>query len=850
MKIKAMKPTHSPWWLERFLGGVDDPARSEREQAFLRLFIALIGFGYLAWQLAGQGHGSQDSAVISHARLFFGFFILYAVGMLVSTYVRPEPSQLRRTLGVLMDLGGFSYVLALFDGAAAPWFPVYLWVTFGNVLRYGTPYLYISALVSLVGFGVVLAVSPFWQTHLALGVGLWMSLMVLPLYAWVLAQRLRNAQRAAEEASHAKSQFLAKMSHEIRTPLNGIIGAAELLRARALPAEEKRLVEVIDNSGRGLLDLVNDILDLSKIEARKVVAEAHPFDFHAFINGIVDVMEIGADHKGLRLITSIDPRIPCRLEGDEHHLRQVLLNLLGNAVKFTEQGEVELRCMLVAEEEGQIRVSFSVRDTGIGIPEDKQAAILEPFVQADRTTAHRYGGTGLGTTIARELVEIMGGRLTLTSRPGQGTLFRFELPLRRRTPDLLPALPLAGRSVLALFEDSTAARRAVDQMREWSLEVLTATDLAGAEWQLRRAAQEYSPVVAVVVSPKLEKALQKRLPHWQGEGLVNDALALLVADFEGAGGLELADRDRVRGRRVWVQDLVELHHALHAQRVAGGFEEPIYRPREERGEPLKVLIADDNATNRLVLSSLLRNAGHEVDETADGQSFLQTIEAGSYDLVLVDLHMPDMSGLEVYQMYQYAHLGQKLVPFVIVTADVTETTRERCRQMGIDHVIAKPVTAESLFEVIAALGIDDHREPPSGELVRAVLPVEDVPLIDMEKISELLALDAGSGLEKRIFDCFLEDSEAILSGMEKALADRDDARLRELAHALRGSAANVGLIRLQMVAERWERRDFEMQQIPERSDLDDLRQLVQRSSRRLAEAFGLEKSRPRLRVVH
>ncbi len=848
MKVKASEPKHGPKWVARLVGGADDPARSEREQAVLRLFIALVGYGYLAWRLSEATLGPERSAALDHARFFFAFFIAFAAGVLASTYLHPKPSHLRRSLCVLVDLGGFSYVLALFGGAAAPWFPVYLWVTFGNVLRYGTPYLYLSALISLVGFGVVLMVSPYWQNHIALGVGLWLSLLVLPLYAWLLAQRLRNAQQAAEKANRAKSQFLAKMSHEIRTPLNGIIGAAELLRARSLPAEARRLVEVIDNSGRGLLDLVNDILDLSKIEARKLVSEAHPFDFHAFVNGIVDVVEIDADRKGLRLFASIDPRIPCRLEGDEHHLRQVLLNLLGNAVKFTEQGEVELRCMLVSEEAGRIRVAFSVRDTGIGIPEDKQATILEPFVQAERTTAHRYGGTGLGTAIARELVEIMGGRLTLTSRPGQGTVFRFELPLRRRTSDMLPALPMAGRSVLTLFEETPTSRHIVGQLQEWSLEVLAATDLIEADRLLRRAVREYSPVAAVVVSVEWEKALLERLSNWRAKGWVNEDLALVVADFEGAGS-EPTDRDRVSGRRVRVHDVVELHHALHAQRLSGAFEEPIYRPREERGEPLRILIADDNATNRLVLSSLLRNAGHHVDETEDGESFLQAIEAEPYDLALVDLHMSDMSGLEVYQMYQYAHLNQKSVPFVIVTADVTEATRNQCREMGIDHVIAKPVSAESLFEVMDALDLGRHSEPPSGEIARAVLPPEDVPLIDMEKIEELLALDSGSGLEKRIFDCFVEDSEAILAGMTAAVADQDDARLRELAHALRGSAANVGLVRLQMVAEQWERQAAESQHRYGEVDLDGLRRLVQQSSRRLAEAFGLEKRQPRLRVV-
>ena len=847
-----MKPADSDRWsAQRGFGSLFSrggrAAGGEREQAWLRAAILLFTLLYLLWRQHRGDLGGEE------ARLMIGFvasMMVLSLAILASTYVVDRAWQARRYFTVALDTLGFSAALYMTGEVGAPWFGVYLWVIFGYALRYGVGILYFAAFFSVAGFAGVLYFSDYWRNNLGMGIGLLLTLMVLPAYVGVLVERLRSAQQAAEQANRAKSQFLAKMSHEIRTPLNGIIGAAELLRARALPSEEQRLVEVIDSSGRGLLDLVNDILDLSKIEARKLVSEAHPFDFHAFINGVVDVMAITAERKGLRLIISIDPRIPCRLEGDEHHLRQVLLNLLGNAVKFTDQGEVELRCMLAGEHDARVQVAFSVRDTGIGIPEEKQVEILEPFVQADHTTAHRYGGTGLGTTIARELVEIMGGRLTLTSRPGQGTVFHFELPLRRRTSDVLPALPMAGRSVLALFDDEPVAHRAVEQLREWSLEVLAASDLDGAKWQLRRAAQEYSPVTAVVVAAELELPLKERLSEWQSEGLVNEDVALIVADLKGSDGLELTDRQRVFGRRVRVHDLVELHHALHAQRLAGAFEEPIYRPREERDEPLKVLIADDNATNRLVLSSLLRNAGHQVQEVEDGKSFLEAVEGDSYDLALVDMHMPDMSGLDVYQLYQYAHLDQKQMPFVIVTADVTEATRAQCRQMGIEHVIAKPVTAESLFKVIETLDFGRRDERLQREVAQAVLPSEELPLIDLEKVKELLALDPDSGLEKRIFDCFLEDSEAILADMSQALADQDGDRLRELAHALRGSAANVGLVRLQVVAEQWEQWwALDNQRRPRRAELDDLCRLVQRSARRLAEAFGLEKRRPRLRVV-
>ncbi len=781
-----------------------------------------------------------------HARLLFSLFLLGAVGILVSTYLHPQGSDLRKTLGTLFDILGFSLILALFGGDAAPWFPIYLWVIFGNTLRYGSRYLYITSALSIVGFGTVLLVSDYWQQHLDMGLGLLVSLFVLPGYAAALAQRLRNAQLAAEQASQAKSQFLANMSHEIRTPLNGIIGAAELLRQRELPREDRHLVEIINRSGSVLLELVNNVLDLSKIEASKLISELAPFDLHRLVNTVVDMFSVEARKKGLGLRNWMDPRIPYRLRGDENHIKQVLVNLVGNAIKFTEEGEVEIRCTLVDTEESGVRVRFSVRDTGIGIEPEQQEKILEPFVQADASTSRKFGGTGLGTAISRELVELMGGELTLDSIPGRGTTFRFTLFLETVQEQRgREELPIAGRSVLTLFQRPAMELRYRRAMEEWNLEVLAATDLFAAERMLRQSFYDYSPVEAVVIGSEFASTVGASLQRWKREGLVAQEVPLVVVgDTEEARPLEGAAT-----RALWVTSEMELFRALHSVGLPSSDEGDIFSEAREQAVPLSILIADDNATNRLILASMLRNAGHQVTEVGSGEAFLEAIESDDYDLAMLDLHMPDINGLEAYQLYRFAHVGEEPIPFIVITADTTESTRKACEEAGIDRILPKPISAVQLFQTIEELGIGTSHVALDAEASLSALSLEEVPVVDESKVEELLSLDAGTELVARILECFNEDTEAMLGQLEAMVRAQDHQGMREVAHALRGSAANVGLSRLQLVAEQWEQMsEMEFMSVGE-GELRELSQLARDSARQLAIHFGLEKPRPKLRVV-
>ena len=643
------------------------------------------------------------------------------------------------------------------------------------------------------------------------------------------------------------------MSHEIRTPLNGIIGAAELLKARELPNEDKRFVEIINHSGSTLLQLINNILDLSKIEAHKLTRESVSFDLHECLNSLIDMMDIQAQKKGVRLVRSIDPRIPCRIKGDEHHLKQVLINLLGNGIKFTEKGEVELRCVLASSEAGSVELGFSVRDTGIGIPLEQQRKILEPFVQAESSTSRRFGGTGLGTTIARDLVELMGGELSLESTPGKGSAFHFTLPMEQ--DDALPLagdqLPMAGRTVLSLIQDGDSAAIISSRLQEWSIDVLSARDVCQAEQLLQEASREYAPIAAIVLDESFIETRAFSLEHWRREALIADDVTVVISSIGGMGDApSLSADERVSPHLVWVNTEEELFNALHAARFPCYLGKDVFDEPAEEVRPLNILIADDNSTNCIILSSMLRNMGHSVIETDSGESFLEAVEAEDFDLALVDMHMPGMNGIETFQLYRFAHVAEEAIPFIVITADVTEATRNACRDAGIEHILSKPIDAGQLLATIEQLTGAESSVSPEKKTAPLPAPLDEAPMVDVGKVGEIMSLDTGTGLVARIMECFTEDAGNTIAQMRKTLKTRDYFNMKELAHALRGSAANVGLPQVQLAA-------GELEQMPEAqfmemrlSQIDELEGLVQESSHQLSIKFGLKKPRPKLHVIN
>ena len=406
------------------LRGRDD---SEHEQILIR-----IGFGFLAlvYIVASTEFAGGPGP---HALLGLGIVSGHFIGgLLLFAHLlhAPRTNVVRRCLGMALDIVALTAILWWGGEKTALFYPLYLWVTLGMGFRYGLPYLFASAALTMAGFAIVILFTPSWQTHLSLTLSLWAALIVLPAYTSSLIRKLTHALHRAEEANRAKGRFLATMSHELRTPLHAIIGMSEMLEVRRLDTEQRQMVETVHSAGQTLLEMIEDILDVARIESGRVVDDVGEFDLHVVLSAARCLLHKQARTKGIDLHLEIDPALPYRLEGVSRWVKQILINLIGNAIKFTDRGHVVIRAGFEPIDANEIRLRIDVEDTGIGMSADVTDRIFDQFVQADESTTRLYGGTGLGLSIARQFAERMGGRLTVTSEEDKGSCFRFEAPFR------------------------------------------------------------------------------------------------------------------------------------------------------------------------------------------------------------------------------------------------------------------------------------------------------------------------------------------------------------------------------------------------------------------------------------
>ncbi|MBA3506447.1 MAG: response regulator [Betaproteobacteria bacterium] len=400
--------------------------RAELEQSLLR--FGLVGAVYVYLALYVWKDGALTGKELEELCVGAGFFFL-SIALVAAVLLSSRDSVPRRIIGIVADNAATTYFLFHMGESGAIVVGIYLFVSFGNGFRFGRYFLHLSQALGLIGFTSVLIFSDFWFNHLGIGVGYLAGMIVLPFYVGVLAQRITEARKKADEANQAKGRFLANVSHEMRTPLNGVIAMADVLRETSLNETQREIVETMTSSANLLLAQIEDVLDMTKIEAGRVQLEVSPFDLGRLLTTTVKIVLPQARYKGLTVHTDVAPEAAGWFNGDVYHLRQVLLNLLANAVKFTEKGQISLRVRAIGEIDDVAMMRFEVEDTGIGIPTQKQASIFDPFTQADDSITRVYGGTGLGTTIAKHLVTLMGGRIALTSEVGVGTRFWFDIPL-------------------------------------------------------------------------------------------------------------------------------------------------------------------------------------------------------------------------------------------------------------------------------------------------------------------------------------------------------------------------------------------------------------------------------------
>ncbi|MGD8896718.1 MAG: response regulator [Acidobacteriota bacterium] len=642
-------------------------------------------------------------------------------------------------------------------------------------------------------------------------------------------RELVQAREEALQAAQAKAAFLATMSHEIRTPLNGVLGMTRLLAETSLSSQQRDLVHTIQVSGRTLLTVINDILDYSKFESGRMDLEEEPLRVAEVVE---EALEIGAElarDKSLELVADVEPGVPDTIRGDVTRLRQVVTNLVSNAVKFTEHGEVVVRVrQLQAEtEDSPAEIAFEVRDTGIGIPEDRIPFLFAPFSQADASTTRKYGGTGLGLAICKLLSERMGGAISVSSAVGEGSTFRFTIRARSAPAD--PARHLAGvdgvagKRILVVDDNATNRRVLRAQLEAWGFQTSGAKDAARALSLLEDDEEKFDLAILDLNMPEVDGLTLARhtrdLPRHREMPLILLSSSMLQARDDPERLFVARLTKPARQSKLFDAIMQGLGVAVRAPTA-----EP-ETPGQHRladSAPLEILVADDNDVNRKVARLVFRRFGYEVDFAVNGRETVDrvtrravSVNEAPYDVVFLDVHMPEMDGLEAARAIRRLATERpegRWPRLVAMTADVLHGDRDACLEAGMDDHLTKPLELDAVQRALqqAATSTPEPaaRRPPEGEAstsAQAPRPAAPGSTIDWSRIEALREFDSADGaLVRETIGAFVGQVSTRLSEVRGAVARRDGDGLRESAHALKGAATNVGAVAVAECATRLE----------------------------------------------
>ena len=681
-------------------------------------------------------------------------------------------------------------------------YPILLWMILGNGFRFGLKWLFVASALSTVAFGIVVAVTDYWHNNQILGYSLTGALFIIPAYCSTLIRKISHAKEQAEIASRAKSYFLASVSHELRTPLNAIIGYGNHLRQTDMPRNQKEMIEASVLAGEHLLHLIEQLIEVAKTGTGSAPIKKTMFRPTDLLSDIRAIMAVRAEEKSLILQLQAEPMCDALINGPSEVLRNILLNLTGNAIKFTEAGSITLASGIVGHSGGQ-SIWFSVSDTGIGIAANSTSLIFQPFQQADETVLDRFGGTGLGLAICKQLVEQVNGTISVASEIGRGSSFRIEVPVDIELGEHIAPQPLSELAVNIISfgdvaPDILVSAQSLEHVVVRQIMCRTAGEMAKAMLDIDLA--EFN---VALVDETLVIGIEPDDRIWTQFSDAEVAPVLI----SGVGAVDVED---VRIRAAFASILPpspSFDQLRSAIRIGCSFAHKLRVPNIDdaqttlRCSPRKVLVADDNRTNRNVLAAILEAAGHEVTLVTDGDEAIEALEGSAFDILLLDVNMPRLNGIDACAMWRQIEGGRQHIPIIGVTADATSETEYRCKNAGMDLRLTKPVDAKLLLATI-----DQYcNETAVADHGGVDLPVDPlnvvVPLnggksdlssaIDKTQIDYLLSIGDVNFVASMI-EGFFEDVTQIEKPLRLAIEQGDVREFRFCAHAIKSSTNNMG----------------------------------------------------------